>query len=206
MFFSFEGGEGAGKSTQIKALAQWLRNQGQMVLVTRQPGGSDYGRRIRALILEHHPDEPLSSRAELFLYLADRAQHVDTVIRPALAQGTVVLCDRYADSTLAYQGYGRGLPLQELKMLNHLATGGLQPERTFWLDLDPVLGHARIGVRAGKDRMESETLEFHQRVRQGYAALAAEEPKRWFQVDASLSQREVFSCLQQAIAALLVRS
>lgn len=203
MFFSFEGGEGAGKSTQIEALATWLRAQGYQVLVTRQPGGSSYGRRIRTLILERDLAESLSPRAELFLYLADRAQHVDTVIRPALARGEIVLCDRYTDSTLAYQGYGRGLPLQELKMLNQLATGGLKPDRIFWLDLDPQLGSIRIGDRSDKDRLESETLDFHQRVRQGYAELAAADPERWIYVDASQSQQVVYTCLQQAITAVL---
>ncbi|PIQ28503.1 dTMP kinase [bacterium (Candidatus Blackallbacteria) CG17_big_fil_post_rev_8_21_14_2_50_48_46] len=199
LFFSFEGGEGAGKSTQIERLAAWLRGQGRTVLMTRQPGGSDYGRRIRSLILEHHPHEVLAPRAELFLYLADRAHHVDSVIRPALERGEVVLCDRYADSTLAYQGYARGLDLAELTTLNRIATGGLQPVQTFWLDLDPVLGHERIGVRASKDRLESEALEFHQRVRAGYAALAEAEPQRWCRIDASGTLDTVYDSLQSQL-------
>lgn len=203
MFLSFEGGEGAGKSTQIQSLLVWLQAQGHTVLVTRQPGGTDYGQRIRHLILDHHPSELLSPRAELFLYLADRAHHVDTVIRPALAAGQIVICDRYADSTLAYQGFGRGLDLNELKTLNHLATGGLQPDLTFWLDLDPALGHARIGDRPGKDRLESEALAFHQKVRSGYAALAAEEPLRWQRVDASLSAQAVLAELKTRLEAYL---
>ncbi|MGE3725151.1 MAG: dTMP kinase [Candidatus Sericytochromatia bacterium] len=203
MFLSFEGGEGAGKSTQIQSLLAWLQAQGHAVLVTRQPGGTDYGQRIRHLILDHHPSEMLSPRAELFLYLADRAHHVDTVIRPALAAGQIVICDRYADSTLAYQGYGRGLDISELKTLNHLATGGLQPDLTFWLDLDPALGQARIGVRPGKDRLESEALAFHHKVRSGYASLASEDPVRWQRVDASLSESEVLAELQSRLAAYL---
>lgn len=203
MFLSFEGGEGAGKSTQIQALSAWLQAEGKPVLVTRQPGGTNYGQRIRHLILDHHPSEVLSPRAELFLYLADRAHHVDTVIRPALAAGQIVLCDRYADSTLAYQGYGRGLDLKELTTLNHLATGGLQPDLTFWLDLDPALGQERIGERPGKDRLESEALAFHQQVRQGYAALAAEQPQRWQRIDASLSAAAVLVEIKTRLASCL---
>lgn len=203
MFLSFEGGEGAGKSTQIQALSAWLREQGQQVLVTRQPGGTEYGQRIRHLILEHHPTELLSPRAELFLYLADRAHHVDTVIRPALAAGQIVICDRYADSTLAYQGYARGLDLAELKTLNQLATGGLQPDVTFWLDLDPVLGHERLGDRPGKDRLESEALAFHEKVRAGYAALAAEAPARWQRIDASLPADHVLAEIKKYLTPYL---
>ena len=185
LFLSFEGGEGAGKSTQIQRLAKWLEDQGMSVLMTRQPGGTGYGQRIRQLILAPNDSEHLSERAELFLYLADRAQHVDTVIRPALEAGQVVLCDRYTDSTLAYQGYARNLNLKELKELNTLATRNLQPKRTFWFDIDPELGHERIQGRAELDRLESEALSFHQRVRAGYAALAAAEPERWQRLDAS---------------------
>lgn len=190
-FVSFEGGEGAGKSTQVARLRDWLESRGQEVLVTRQPGGTGYGQRIRQLILAPNPEETLSARAELFLYLADRAQHVDTVIRPALARGCLVLCDRYTDSTLAYQGYGRGLDLSELQTLNHLATGGLQPDLTLWFDLDPAAGRARILRREALDRLESEALVFHERVRTGYRELATAEPKRWVRLDAGLSESEL---------------
>jgi dTMP kinase len=203
VFISFEGGEGAGKSTQIQDVASWLRAQGQSVLVTRQPGGTDYGQRIRSLILDHHDSEVLSPRAELFLYLADRAHHVDTVIRPALQAGQIVICDRYTDSTLAYQGFARELDLTELKTLNHLATKGLQPDLTFWLDLDPAIGHERLGVRPGKDRLESEALSFHARVRTGYATLAKDEPQRWRRIDASLPQADVLAQLQAVLQDLL---
>lgn len=185
LFLSFEGGEGAGKSTQIQRLATWLQEQQHKVLVTRQPGGTGYGQRIREVILAPNATEQLSERAELFLYLADRAHHVDTMVRPALAAGQIVLCDRYTDSTLAYQGYGRGLDLAEIKQLNALATGNLQPDRTFWFDVDPELGHERIQGRAELDRLEAEALDFHQRVRSGYAALAAAEPQRWRRLDAA---------------------
>jgi dTMP kinase len=202
-FFSFEGGEGAGKSTQIAALAEWLRGEGYPILLTREPGGSAHGKRIRTMILEHHPDEVLSPRAELFLYLADRAHHVETIIRPALEQGKTVLCDRYTDSTLAYQGYGRGLDLNELRALNQAATGGLQPDLTLWLDLDPVIGQTRIGSRTNTDRLERENLAFHQRVRNGYRALSAAEPERWCRIEADEAPGRVYANLQARVSAWL---
>ncbi|MEZ0372650.1 MAG: dTMP kinase [Candidatus Sericytochromatia bacterium] len=198
-FITFEGGEGAGKSTQLARLHQWLEAEGRQVLITRQPGGTGYGQRIRQLILSPNPEETLSARAELFLYLADRAQHVDTVIRPALAAGQVVLCDRYTDSTLAYQGYGRQLDLVELKTLNQLATNGLQPDLTIWLDLDPDAGRARILRREALDRLEAESLAFHERVRTGYASLAAAEPERWLRLDASQPEAALFDQIQQIV-------
>lgn len=208
-FISFEGGEGAGKSTQVQRLRQWLEGLGLEVLVTRQPGGTQYGQRIRQLVLSPDSQESLSARAELFLYLADRAHHVDTVIRPALEQGQIVLCDRYTDSTLAYQGYGRGLDLAELRTLNQLATGGLQPDLTLWLDIAPAAGRERILDREhrlgndGLDRLEAESLGFHARIRAGYAALAAAEPQRWLRLEAEWPQEQIFARIQQQIAPLL---
>lgn len=193
LFISFEGGEGGGKSTQIAKLAAWLEKQGQAPIVTRQPGGTPYGKRIRELILTPNQDEQLSARAELFLYLADRAHHVDTVIRPALNEGNIVLCDRYTDSTLAYQGYGRQLNVSELQLLNDLATQHLKPNHTFWFDLDPQVGLRRIQVRAGLDRLEQEASTFHDRVRNGYATLAAAEPERWVRVDAAQTPEAIFT-------------
>jgi len=197
--WTFEGGEGSGKSTQVAYLAEQLRQAGYPVLTTRQPGGTVHGQRIRELILTPFADDTLSQRAELFLYLADRAHHVDTVIRPALAQGQLVLCDRYTDSTLAYQGYGRGLNLQELKLLNQLATGGLQPDLVIWLDLPVEQGQTRIQARAERDRLEAEALAFHQRVHSGYAALAAENPEHWLHIDAQAAVERVSQVLWQAI-------
>jgi len=185
LFISFEGGEGAGKSTQIERLATWLRAKGQQVVLTRQPGGTPYGQRIRELILTPQSGQQLSARAELFLYLADRAQHVDTVIRPALQAGQVVICDRYTDSTLAYQGYGRQLDLAELRQLNDHATAGLLPDLTFWLDLSPEEGQARIQKRAALDRLELEHASFHERVYAGYQAMAEQEPERWVRIPAA---------------------
>lgn len=195
LFISFEGGEGGGKSTQVAKLAAWLESQGQSPVVTRQPGGTAYGKRIRELILTPNADEQLSSRAELFLYLADRAHHVDTVIRPALNEGYIVLCDRYTDSTLAYQGYGRQLNVAELQLLNDLATQYLKPDHTFWFDLDPQVGLTRIQVRAGLDRLEQEAAIFHDRVRNGYATLAAADPERWVRVDAAQNPDVIFTFL-----------
>lgn len=201
LFISFEGGEGAGKSTQIERLAAWLEAQGQQVVLTRQPGGTSYGQRIRKLILTPQSGEQLSARAELFLYLADRAQHVDSVIRPALAAGQVVICDRYTDSTLAYQGYGRQLDLDDLRELNLKATAGLIPDLTFWLDLNPLEGQARIQKRAALDRLELEQASFHERVYAGYQAMAQQEPQRWARIPASgdvdLVQALILDVIQQ---------
>lgn len=202
---TFEGGEGAGKSTQLQVLAERLRALGQTVCLTRQPGGTPHGRRIRELILQSVDDDQLSARAELFLYLADRAQHVDTVIRPALARCEMVLCDRYTDSTLAYQGYGRQLDIAELKLLNDRATGALQPDLVFWLDLSPELGRQRILGRQVLDRLETEALSFHQRVRAGYAALAAESPQRWVCIDAAQAPEQVSAQIWGVVAQRLLR-
>ncbi len=185
MFITLEGGEGVGKTTQQALLAQQLCQAGYPCLCTREPGGTALGRALREILLHGDPLTPL---AELFLYAADRAEHVQKCILPALAAGQVVVCDRFTDSTLAYQGYGRGLDLQQVRQLNHLATGGLQPQLTLWLDLAPEVGLARS--RLG-DRLEQERLEFHRRVHQGFQALAAAEPQRIVRIDAGGSPLEV---------------
>ncbi len=185
MFITLEGGEGVGKTTQQALLALQLRQAGYPCLCTREPGGTALGRALREILLHGDPLTPL---AELFLYAADRAEHVQKCILPALAAGQVVVCDRFTDSTLAYQGYGRGLDLQQVRQLNHLATGGLQPHLTLWLDLPPEVGLARTGLA---DRLEQERLEFHRRVHQGFQALAAAEPQRIVRIDAGGSPLEV---------------
>ena len=185
MFITLEGGEGVGKTTQQALLALQLRQAGYPCLCTREPGGTALGRALREILLHGDPLTPL---AELFLYAADRAEHVQKCILPALAAGQVVVCDRFTDSTLAYQGYGRGLDLQQVRQLNHLATGGLQPHLTLWLDLPPEVGLARSGLA---DRLEQERLEFHRRVHQGFQALAAAEPQRIVRIDAGGSPLEV---------------
>lgn len=186
MFITFEGPEGSGKSTLVAALAERLRASGADVLVTREPGSGDVGRSIRQLLLE---GGDLDYRCELFLFLADRAQHVATEIRPALTEGQVVLCDRYADSTVVYQGYGRGLEIGRLKDLNTFATGGLTPQLTFLLDIDPEDGLKRIKV---KDRLDDEVIEFHQRVREGFLTEARLD-SRWKVLDASGSPAQVLT-------------
>ena len=191
MFITFEGVEGSGKTTQIKRLTARLEAAGRTVVVTRQPGGCALGTTLRAILLSTKTQN-LDSRAELFLYLADRAQHVAEVIRPAQAAGHVVVCDRFADSTVAYQGYGRGLDVALLNALNDVAVAGAWPQHTFLLDIDPEQGLRRAlarnieaGCAVNEGRFEAEALDFHRRVRQGYLALASQHPRRFSVVDAA---------------------
>ena len=182
-FVSFEGPEGSGKSTQIHRLAASLAEQGHTVWTTREPGGTRAGELIRPILLGPQAG-PLSAWSEALLFTAARAQLVDEVIRPRLQRGELVLCDRYSDSTLAYQGYGRGIELETMRRLQADATGGLTPDLTLLLDLPVEAGLARI-PRQAKDRLDRETIAFHQRVYAGYHEMAAREPHRWRQVDAS---------------------
>jgi len=182
-FVSFEGPEGSGKSTQIHRLAASLAEQGHTVWTTREPGGTRAGEMIRPILLGPQAG-PLSAWSEALLFTAARAQLVDEVIRPRLQRGELVLCDRYSDSTLAYQGYGRGIELETMRRLQADATGGLTPDLTLLLDLPVEAGLARI-PRQAKDRLDRETIAFHQRVYAGYHEMAAREPHRWRQVDAS---------------------
>ncbi len=206
-FVTLEGGEGTGKSTVLPGLARRIEGLGLLVRITREPGGSPLGERIRSLVVEPSDDPPCPV-AELLLYAADRAHHVDRVIRPALEAGRVVLCDRYADATEAYQGWGRGLPLDQVRRLNDLATGGVWPQRTVVLDLDPREGLRRSWARhggpgaAGEVRFEREALEFHRRVRQGYLEIARREPERVRVVDASGPPEQVLDRAWAAVADL----
>jgi len=198
VFLTFEGGEGSGKSTQIRSLARDLDAAGLSVRVLREPGGTAASEAIRAILLD--PDHiGLDARAELLLYEAARAQLVAEVIEPALAAGEVVLCDRFYDSTTAYQGYGRGLPAAEIASLNASATGGLTPDRTLVLDVDPVLGLHRA-TRRGADRLESEDIGFHERVRAGFVAIARDEPGRVRVVDAGGSVEDVAEAVRAALS------
>jgi len=188
-FITFEGGEGSGKTTQLKALLARLRALHGDAIQTRDPGGTAIGNQVRELLLNRE-NVRMSPLAELLLYEASRAQLVQEVIRPALASGRIVLCDRFTDSTVAYQGYGRGLDLDLVQRLNAVAADGLRPDLTFLLDLDPIVGLARASERLAqprqrRDRLEDEVLEFHQRVQAGYRALAAREPERVVIVDAA---------------------
>lgn len=188
-FLTFEGVEGAGKTTQQALLVRRLRAAGLQVLELREPGGTALGERLRPLLLGSAGPPPPPA-GELFLYLASRAQLAAEVIAPALAAGQVVLCDRFGDSTAAYQGYGRGIDVGLIATLNRLATGGIWPDLTVLLDLDPVAGLARLPARSRTgpevlDRFEREALAFHRRVREGYLALARAEPGRFLVLDAA---------------------
>lgn len=180
MFVTLEGPEGSGKTTLMKGLAVRLEALGHQVAATREPGEGPVGAQIREVLLHGEKLEPLT---EVFLFLADRANHVESLIRPALAVNKIVLCDRYADSTIVYQGYGRGLNLSILRELNTVATGGLRPDLTLLLDLDPTLGLQRI---VSKDRLDAEPLDFHERVRDGFLAEASLEPARWHILNAEM--------------------
>lgn len=191
VLITFEGGDGCGKSTQMARLAERLIALGGDVVVTREPGGTAIGESIRALLLDLE-SAGMSSRAELLLYEASRAQHVTEVIRPGLESGAIVLCDRFYDSTTAYQGYARGLPLDEIEGLNMAATGGLVPDLTLVYDIPPATGVARAAATEGADRLESEELVFHERVAEAYREIAKANPDRAVLVDAMGTVDEVF--------------
>lgn len=189
MFVTFEGGEGAGKSTQVRKLADWCSRQEINCLVTREPGGTSLGRYIRSLLLESQTT--VDERAELLLYSADRAQHVGEVIIPALNRGEVVLCDRFTDSTVAYQGYGRQLNLEWIEHLNTMATHGLSPDLTFWLDIPPELGFTRKDSQV-LDRLELSGIDFHRRIHAGFVALQKAHPTRIVAIDGAQAPDAVF--------------
>jgi dTMP kinase len=200
VFIAFEGGEGAGKSTQLRRLQEELAARGHDVVVTREPGATPAGAKIRSLLLDPATGG-LAPRAEAMLYAADRAQHVATVIRPALDGGAVVLTDRYVDSSLAYQGAGRELDVEEVARLSRWATEGLRPDLVVLLDVDPVVGLARAGSEP--DRIESESLEFHQRVRDGFLHLAEDDPERYLVVPADQPPEDVFAAVLARVTALV---
>ncbi|MEV6349829.1 dTMP kinase [Actinoplanes sp. NPDC051851] len=204
LFVVFEGGEGAGKSTQVNRLAEALNAEGRDVVVTREPGATDLGSRIRGLVLDKDKDDAPSPRAEALLYAADRAHHVATVVRPALTRGAVVISDRYIDSSLAYQGAGRTLPVQEISWLSGWATGGLKPDLVVLLDVEPGVGLTRVSARGeGTDRLESESQAFHERVRYAFLDLAAADPKRYLVLDAARPADEIAAAVTERLAALL---
>ena len=200
LLIAFEGGEGAGKTTQARLLAIWLREQGYDVIATHEPGATKVGMRLRALLLDT-AHTGMSARAETLMYAADRAEHVDTVIGPALRRGAVVVTDRFVDSSLAYQGRGRNLPISEIAGLNQWATGGLRPDLTILLDLPPVAGLVRRAPSA--DRLEAEPTEFHQRVREGFLAQARAEPQRYLVLDATRPPEQLSREIQDRVRDML---
>ncbi len=211
----FEGGEGGGKTTQLARSRQWLIESGwlaflqakgwvQQLVVTREPGGTDLGQGLRQLLLQS-TQEPIQDRAELLLYAADRAQHVEGFLRPHLAEKNLILCDRYTDSTIAYQGYGRGLDQALIEQLNQIATHGLQSDLTLWLDLDVKTGLARTHQRGKADRIEQADFNFHQRVQQGFTALAQAHPQRIARINATQPEAAVFQEIQAVLSDRLTK-
>ena len=200
LFITFEGGEGCGKSTQSRLLLEKLHQQNIPVVLTREPGGTALGNEIRR-VLKREQGIPISPQAELFLFAASRAQLVAELIRPALREGKVVICDRFAHSTLVYQGYGRGLDLTTVEMVNNMATENLKPDLAILLNISPEQGLTR--KRSLRDRFELEDLSFHRRVREGYLKMAAAEPDRWLVIDAMLSKGEITEIIWDKVSKLL---
>jgi len=202
LFITFEGGDGAGKTTQASLLEEWLRESGRAVVRTREPGGTDVGVLVRDIVLHHRGH--IAPRAEALLYAADRAHHIETVVRPAIARGDVVIQDRYLDSSVAYQGAGRVLDADDVRDLSLWATGGLLPDLTVLLDLDPAAARTRLDAEAKPfDRLEAEKGEFHARVRTGFLALAAAEPARFVVLDARQPVPELAARVREAVASRL---
>jgi len=201
-FFALEGGEGTGKTTQLRILADDLAGRGFEVVVTYEPGDTPVGRTLRELLLD--PATSITAETEALLYAADRAEHVAHVIAPALARGAAVISDRYLDSSIAYQGFGRGLDVDQVTRTSLWATGGLLPDLTFVLDLDPQEGLVRARGRSGRaDRLEGEALEFHQRVREGFRTLAKAAPARYSVIDASGAPDQVADGIRAAVDAMI---
>ncbi len=201
MFCSFEGGDGVGKSTQIRLLGEWLEARGVEVVVTREPGGTELGLELRAAVMH---GGHVSARTEAMLYATDRAHHVDTVVRPALERGAVVVTDRYLDSSVAYQGAGRGLGVEAVEALSLWATGGLVPHFTVLLDLDPSVGLARLAGRTeAPDRLERAGEALHARARAEFLRRAAADPQRWLVVDAAAPVEEIAAAVRARVAPLV---
>lgn len=199
LFVTFEGVDGCGKTTQIELLNKYLQSKGFKTLLTREPGAKGLGEKVREILLNY--DGEVSPRCESFLFLADRAQNADCIIKPAIKNGVIVLCDRHTDSTIAYQGYGRGVNIAELKSLNDMAVGGLKPDLTFVFDIDAETSMQRVGSE--KDRMESAGFEFFEKVRKGYLDIAKQEPERVKVIDSTKPieqiHKEVLELLENVI-------
>ena len=205
----FEGIEGGGKTTQIQRTCQWLRDQlgssAPAILTTKEPGGTTLGRSLRKILLDSRSEETIAPTAELLLFASDRAQHVETFLKPHLKQGAIILCDRFTDSTIAYQGFGRGLDQDLIQQLNHIATLGLESDLTLWFDLEVEKGLARTQTRGEMDRMEKADLAFHQRVNQGFCELADQAGDRIIRIDANLSLEQVSAQIQSILSEYLLK-
>ncbi|KQQ03925.1 MULTISPECIES: dTMP kinase [unclassified Rathayibacter] len=202
LFVTLEGGDGAGKTTQARLLEEWLGTRGRTVVRTREPGGTEVGVQIREIVLHHRGE--IDPRAEALLYAADRAQHIGTLVRPALERGEVVIQDRYIDSSVAYQGAGRVLDAGEVRTLSEWATHDLRPDLTVLLDLDPAAARTRLdAARTRFDRLEAEKQEFHERVRRAFLAIAEADPARFLVVDASLAIERIAEAIRDRVAGLL---
>jgi dTMP kinase len=200
-FITIEGGEGSGKTTLIKRLKELFSEED--VVVTREPGSTSLGEKIRQLLLEKDIKTPVSPYAELSLFLAARAQHIEDVIRPALNNKKIVICDRYNDSTIAYQGYARELGVEKVKDLCDFISQGVTPNVTFYLDIEPSMGLERIKAKKPYDRIESEKILFHQKIREGFLQIAKEEPGRFHVIDATSSPEDVFSSVESLIKKIM---
>lgn len=199
LFITFEGADGCGKTTQIEKLNEYLKNKNYETVITLEPGGTQIGKNLRQILLHH--DGFVSNRAEVFLYLADRAQHVDEIVINGVNEGKIILSDRHTDSFVAYQGYARGGDIEQINLLNNIATSGFKPNLTFVFDVDSEVAQQRVGKT--KDRLEGEGLEFHKKVRFGYLELAKKYPERIKVINANLSIEEVFEQVKKIIDEML---
>lgn len=199
LFITFEGADGCGKTTQIERLNNYLKEKNYETIVTLEPGGSEIGKKLRQILLHH--DGFVSNKAEMFLYLADRAQHVDEIVKNGVEAGKIVLSDRHTDSFVAYQGYARGGDIERINLLNDIATSGFKPNLTFVFDVETEVAQKRVGET--KDRLEGEGFEFHKKVRMGYLELAKKYPQRIKVINANLSIEEVFEQVKKIIDEIL---
>ncbi|MBQ2984055.1 MAG: dTMP kinase [Candidatus Gastranaerophilales bacterium] len=199
LFITFEGADGCGKTTQINLLNEYLKQKNYNTFLTLEPGGSDIGKNLRQILLHH--EGFVSDTAELLMYLADRAQHVEAVIMKNVNEGKIVLCDRHIDSTVAYQGYARGGDIEKINQLNEIATQGFKPDVTFVFDVDSEIAQERVGKN--KDRMEKEGIEFHKKIRFGYLELAKKYPNRIKVINSNLPIDEVFEQVKKIIDEIL---
>lgn len=200
LFITLEGADGSGKTTQMDKIVEYFEAQKIPYIVTREPGSTKLGKKVREILLNH--DGLVDSTCEMFLYLADRAQHIGTVVNPALSEGKIVLCDRHTDSTVAYQGYARGLDIEQINHLNSIATQGRKPDLTLLFDVDTDVAMTRVVNRAEKDRLEAEGVAFHAKVRAGYLEIAKQEPERIKVIDANLSVEEVWAQVLDILRAI----